>query len=298
MGLEIALDRTEHQHSEKSLRLAGLRASIKNIAMVGVALSLFLSGWYVRFDVPYKSNSDFAYYLGLIGGLLMLALLLYPLRKRIRFLHSVGPLRYWFRFHMVAGLLGPILVLFHSTFHVRSMNAMVALSSMLLVAASGIVGRFIYRRIHRGLYGCRTTHEELQLSLDRQLKELRTSAILPQEVKQEIERFSRLAFHVPEGRFQRVIHFVSLGIRRHLSGRRVSRTLEKHAKSARTVMHGTLASLNELLLNIDATLKAAQTTAQFTTYERLFSLWHAVHIPFLFMLVITALVHVVAVHAY
>jgi hypothetical protein len=63
-------------------------------------------------------------------------------------------------------------------------------------------------------------------------------------------------------------------------------------------MHGKLADLDELLLNIDATLRAAQTTAQFSTYERLFSQWHTVHIPFLFMLLLTALVHVVAVHAY
>jgi hypothetical protein len=38
--------------------------------------------------------------------------------------------------------------------------------------------------------------------------------------------------------------------------------------------------------------------AQFATFEKLFSLWHVVHVPFLCMLVITAVIHVVAVHAY
>jgi hypothetical protein len=56
--------------------------------------------------------------------------------------------------------------------------------------------------------------------------------------------------------------------------------------------------MDELIRNIDLTLQAAQKAAQFSTYERLFSLWHAVHIPFLCMLVITAVVHVFAVHAY
>ena len=38
--------------------------------------------------------------------------------------------------------------------------------------------------------------------------------------------------------------------------------------------------------------------AQFTAYERLFSLWHVLHTPFVYILVISAVVHVVAVHAY
>jgi hypothetical protein len=199
---------------------------------------------------------------------------------------------------MIGGLLGPILVLFHSTFHVRSLNAAVALASMLLVAASGIVGRFIYRRIHRGLYGSRTTLEELQQSLDKQLQAVQSSLILPVEVKQEIESFARLVTCAPQGRWRRVLHFVSLGARRRLAAKRVRSTTARHAKSSHTVLHGSLADLHELLLNIDAALRAAQTTAQFSTYERLFSLWHTVHIPFLVMLVLTALVHVVAVHAY
>jgi len=38
--------------------------------------------------------------------------------------------------------------------------------------------------------------------------------------------------------------------------------------------------------------------AQFTAYERLFALWHVAHVPFVYILVISAVVHVVAVHAY
>jgi hypothetical protein len=53
-----------------------------------------------------------------------------------------------------------------------------------------------------------------------------------------------------------------------------------------------------LLRTIDQTLQEVQRTAQFSTYERLFSIWHAVHIPFLGMLVLTAVVHVVVVHFY
>ena len=38
--------------------------------------------------------------------------------------------------------------------------------------------------------------------------------------------------------------------------------------------------------------------AQFSTYERVFALWHLLHLPFVYLLLITALFHVFAVHAY
>jgi hypothetical protein len=45
-------------------------------------------------------------------------------------------------------------------------------------------------------------------------------------------------------------------------------------------------------------LNAVTRVAQFTAYERLFSLWHVAHIPFVYSLIISSLVHVYAVHVY
>jgi hypothetical protein len=298
MSAEITLDAARHPHKSPSPLLMRLRVVARRIMIAILLLALVLAGWHVRTNVPYTSDSDLAYYLGLVGGVLMLALLIYPLRKRIRVLRYLGPLRFWFRFHMLAGVLGPALVLFHSTFQVRSFNATIALASMLLVVASGLVGRLLYRRIHRGLYGRRATLDELQQSLDTQLQAMRSSAGLPGEVKQEIEHFAHLVSSVPANRWQRVAHFVTLGYRRRRANQRARRALAKYAGSPCTMTECVPANPAELLRNIDATLVAAQTAAQFSSYERLFSYWHAVHIPFLFMLLITALVHVVAVHAY
>ena len=125
--------------------------------------------WHVAQTAPYRSGTGIGYALGLVGGSLMLILLLYPLRKRMHFMQHWGPLKYWFRLHMVGGILGPALVVFHSTFRVGSLNAAVALVSMLLVVASGLVGRFLYRKIHRGLYGSELTLKELQQALQADL---------------------------------------------------------------------------------------------------------------------------------
>ena len=45
-------------------------------------------------------------------------------------------------------------------------------------------------------------------------------------------------------------------------------------------------------------LRRVRRVAAFAAYERLFSLWHKVHLPFFYLLLITAIVHVIAVHVY
>jgi hypothetical protein len=38
--------------------------------------------------------------------------------------------------------------------------------------------------------------------------------------------------------------------------------------------------------------------SQFVAYERLFGLWHVLHVPFVILLLITACFHIFSVHAY
>ncbi|MCX7174437.1 MAG: hypothetical protein NT159_11050 [Proteobacteria bacterium] len=282
----------------QSLLLRQIVNSLASIAVPVVVISLLLIAWAVRHDRLYTSASTFGYWMGVVGGSLMLLLLIYPLRKRFRVLAPLGPLKHWFRFHLIAGIAGPVIVLFHSTFRVGSFNAAIALACMLLVVASGIVGRFIYRKIHHGLYGSRATAAELRRSLEQQIESLQGVLVRLPEVEREIGLFSALVALQPKGRLRHILHFASLGCKRYLAGRRVRRAIARHdgefgSDAALTNVH-----LRQLARTIDDTLKAVQRAAQFSNYEKLFSLWHVAHIPFLCMLVVTAIVHVVAVHAY
>lgn len=275
-----------------------LLAIAGRILVAAVVISLALMAWIVRRDALYTPASDFGYWLGVSGGSLMVVLLIYPLRKRFRALAVLGPLKYWFSFHMLAGIVGPVVVLFHSTFRVGSFNAAIALASMLLVVASGIIGRVIYRKIHHGLYGSRATAAELRRSLDLQMASLKDELSRLPVIEREVGRFSALVFLEPEGRWQSVRRFASLGWKRYLASRRVRRAIAAYEKKVGASDTAANVHLRTLATTIEDTLKALQRTAQFSTFERLFSLWHIVHIPFLCMLLITAIVHVVAVHAY
>src|SRR5512146_1404996 len=86
-------------------RHAALRESmpIGHATWIFAAFGLGMSGAIVSVDAPYTPGSPIGYRLGLIGALLMLVLLIYPLRKSWSMMSSWGPIRYWFHAHMVFG---------------------------------------------------------------------------------------------------------------------------------------------------------------------------------------------------
>jgi hypothetical protein len=49
---------------------------------------------------------------------------------------------------------------------------------------------------------------------------------------------------------------------------------------------------------VDRRIAATRRVAGFEAYERLFSLWHALHLPLIFIMLIAGVVHVIAVNVY
>lgn len=90
--------------------------------------------------------------LGVVGGLLLLGLLPYSLRKRAPFMSDWGKLSSWLRVHIFCGIAGPILITFHTSFKVHGLVA-IAYWCMILVALSGLVGRYLYAQIPRAIGG-------------------------------------------------------------------------------------------------------------------------------------------------
>lgn len=105
--------------------------------------------------------------IGIVGSVMILLLLLYIPRKRWRFMHEWGNIRYWLNYHIWLGITGPILVLFHTTF---KFGGIVSISfwSMVAVVLSGFLGRYIYVQIPRGISGQELTAAELE-EMDRSL---------------------------------------------------------------------------------------------------------------------------------
>jgi len=263
---------------------------------------LVLGAWQISRQKFFAPGSNLGYWLGVAGGSAMLALFLYPLRKHVRWMRGLGPVKYWFLFHMVCGVAGPLLILLHSTFHVGSMNAAIALTSMLLVAASGIVGRFIYVRIHRGLLGEKSTLRELHAGAGFQHDTIKSKFHFAPEVERHLFAFEAGALRDEAGWSTHLRQVFVLPWLRWITYWRCVRVLDRHFADFAQRAHWDLADLKQRRRRarklVRAYLSSVQRVAQFTAYDRLFSLWHVLHIPFVYVMLVTAVVHVVAVHAY
>jgi hypothetical protein len=174
------------------------------------------------------------------------------------------------------------------------MNSTVALMSMLLVAGSGLVGRYFYGRIHHGLYGRRISLAALRAAADEKRLGLRALANASPGLSRELDEFQATVQRETRGLIALLfqVHAISArGRRLRKLAIRLARTIvEKGARSPQL--------LREVRADLDAYVGASREVATFQIYERLFGLWHVFHLPLFFMLVITGVVHVFAVHLY
>ncbi len=268
-----------------------------NGTLIAIVLSYVISrrGWYTPGD-------DVGYYLGLVGGVMMLLLLTYPLRKHLRSFRNFGPVRHWFSFHMFLGVAGPVLVIAHSTFHLKSTNATVAFICMLMVAGSGIIGRFIYVRIHRGLHGEKLNFKDLQGKAGLESEEMHSKLHFVAGVEKRLTDFQTYAFARDLGFRRSAWRLVTLGTRRRIVYAQCAAELRRAMRERAEVRQWDRDKLRRRLGRatrlVDEFLSSVQRVSQFEMYDRLFRLWHVAHVPLVYLLVLSGIAHVVAVHMY
>lgn len=90
----------------------------------------------------------FGHALGIVGFILMLLTeTLYSLRKRTRSARW-GRMSSWLEFHIFTGLVGPFMVLLHTSWKFNGLAGVTTLFTVIIVI-SGFVGRYIFTRIPR-----------------------------------------------------------------------------------------------------------------------------------------------------
>ena len=98
------------------------------------------------------AGSLFGHLIGIVGFLLMLMTeTLYSFRKRSRKARW-GSMEAWLQFHIYTGLVGPYMVLLHSSWKFNGLAGATTLLTIIIVI-SGFVGRYLYTRIPRTMDG-------------------------------------------------------------------------------------------------------------------------------------------------
>lgn len=269
------------------------------VVAVGLAVGL---AWFVTNAFGLTATSRLGYWLGVVGGSAMLVVFLYPMRKRLGFMRAWGAAKPWFVAHMVCGIVGPLIVLVHSGFHIGSINAGVAMFCMLTVAASGIVGRFVYVRIHHGLSGAHWTLAELQAAVGASDAQVHSRLAFAPGVEQRLHALhTRLMTPAPTV-LARMAKFLTAALHARVARARCRRDLVVALKARAAAVGWDRSQYRRALAKstrlVDDYLDAVQRAAQLAAYERIFSWWHVLHLPLVWLLVLSAIAHVVAVHAY
>lgn len=275
------------------------RGDLLLYAMLGL---LVAAAWQVSRLKLFRPNDDVSYWIAVAGGTMMLALFSYPLRKYVRFMQRLGQVKWWFWTHLFLGIAGPWLILVHSSFQIGSLNAGVALYSMVIVVISGVVGRFIYVRVNRGLNGERMSLDELRERAGLVESDARSRLHFAPLVEARLLAFEQRELRAGKVWVTAMRRVALLPLLRWVAYRHCVTEARSRLRSLAIGLKWSEQDLRQrerrAVVLIDRYLEAVVRVAQYSAYERLFALWHLAHLPFVYLLVISAVVHVIAVHAY
>jgi hypothetical protein len=266
------------------------------------SLFLLYLGWLNRTQAVWIAEDGWGYWFGIVGGSLMLLLLFYPMRKRLHFMSKWLTVKFWFRLHMVFGVLGPVLIMMHSSYQLGSLNGRIALFSMLIVAISGLFGRYFYTRIHYGLYGKKATFASLRADSEILSQKLGPLFDLQPRAKKLLIEYEQSVLQAPRGMFASAIHWIRMRYTAAKLYRSVIRALNKKLLAAAHLKGWDRAKVRRKQLRMRSMLidhrQLLRQILELHFYERLFAIWHLLHMPLFIMMVVTGFVHVYAVHAY
>lgn len=229
-----------------------------------------------------KPSGALGHGLGIVGSLfIIIGVNSYMARKRFRFLSRIGVLKYWLEFHIFLCTLGPILVLFHTSY---KFGGLVAISfwSMVAVFLSGIIGRFIYLQIPRSIEG-----RELNLNEVRSMKTdiagtVRSSYNMDEEsyniIAESIKKKVELYHKSPLVRY----------IRKYFDDRRSIRAVKSVLKKNKLPK----AEYRKILGLVEDDITLNRRIERLETMQNLFKYWHVAHLPFALVMLIIMIIHI------
>ena len=227
------------------------------------------------------ASGVFGHGIGILGFVLMLMTeILYSWRKRSRSARW-GKMSNWLRFHIFTGLVGPYLVLLHTSWKFNGLAGIVLLLTVIIVL-SGIVGRYIFTAIPRTADGAEIEASELAQQIEiveRRLLEWEKSQ---PEVMQALSQTLKanpvshgsspldiLGRAFPEAIYQ--LRFWRARQKLQVQSRAQAQELENLFQRKRTLQ---------------------RQVASLAMARRLLALWHTIHIPIGVALFATAFVHI------
>lgn len=239
------------------------------------------------FKLTTEAGRTLSYFLGWTGFGLILMTNPYIVRKKWSVLKKIGTLPGWLNFHIFCGLLGPTCIIFHSDFKVRGLVG-ISFWSMIIVAASGIVGRYIYIQVLIHERDAGVSANKLSAQLDRMLEKTRPSTEItssnhnPKQILIEAKKTACEFVGLPK-------ELTNASLLQVLSG-----SLRGDIRLLYSAPHA-ITGLPENSRYVLAEYALAQRRIVFLEpFKKMLGYWHSFHLPFAFFMYLAALIHICA----
>lgn len=280
------------------------RRSIYDLQVALLSLSVLLvvisSGWLLISNTNLLANGDFVYNAGLLGGFLMLCSIFYALLKRVRFINKLGHNETWYYAHLFCGVVGPLLIIFHTSFHIKSVNSAVAFFSMLIIMISGMFGRYISTLMSYQAHRTYLAISDIELQLISSLLDHRQGT--PKRSKDALRRLMVNGLKRPHYWFQNIplmlktfystllCYFTFCRERRKIF-RSIGGQKNWDRKTLRAAIRHSKRLTRRYVINIAK-------LSLLNMVQNLLLNWRVLHANLLYLLALTAVAHIIAVHMY
>jgi hypothetical protein len=221
---------------------------------------------------------------GVVGSAFMIFMLSYTLRKRLKIMRSLGALNRWLDIHIYFGIMGPLLVILHTSFKVQGLVA-VSFWSMIAVATSGIFGRYLYLQIPRNIVGDEIDMKELEQTDKQYALQLKQEFGLSDDIIGRLAESDTIKIAEGSGAIKVLYTVLKEDAlrpfktrRRHVEHAELKNIpVETRKKIVRIAHRRSLLTRRVLLLN---------------HMQQMFHYWHVIHKPFAIIMYAIMVIHI------
>lgn len=272
------------------------------LAGVGTAALLTWKGWefyamnsWERAEhpelQPLQSSGELGWTYGVVGTALILVNLSYLARRHVRALGRLGSLRTWMEVHVLTGLLGPLLVLFHAAFEWRTQIASGALAALGVLVLTGLVGRYIYAQVPRTVSGAEAGPKALAERADQAESELAAALGEGSAHLEQARELARRKITVPRSKLLCLLALPWYSVRT-LRTRLAVAALGRRIRRA-----GVAGDHGHLLEELRDVVLIRQRLGALETFRELMRWWRGLHRAFAIVMIAAAIVHIGVVTA-
>lgn len=235
-----------------------------------------------------KPSGELGHGIGIIGSLLMIfGIVSYMARKRYRFLSRMGLLKHWLEFHIFLCTIGPIMILFHTSY---KFGGLVAISfwSMVAVFLSGIIGRFIYIQIPHSYEG-----RELSMNEVRDMNS-DVAGVIQNSNSLDEESFKIIADLINK----KVEPYYNNPIVRYFKKKSGDRKSLQDVKSLLKKKRLPKVEYKRIVALVNDNINLNRKIERLDSMQSLFKYWHVAHLPFALVMLFIMIIHVAVTIAF